>query len=112
MFGIEARERSSGDVLLEMRGEFDLSSFDELRGSLDTFANLRESATVDLSGVTFLDAGCARELAVLSQLHAHRINLTSPSWQTLRTIHDCGLGEWFDFRPAGRETPPVVSRAT
>lgn len=111
LFGIEASKTRSGNVLLEMRGEFDLSSLKDLKRNLDACASLREPVTVDLSGVTFLDSGCARELAVRSQLYAHRLILRSPSWETRATIHACGLDDWFDFRPAASGTTSVFSKA-
>lgn len=52
---------------------------------------------VDLSGITFLDAQCARELAVQYQLHRDNLVLCNPSPQAELSVSASGLEEWIDF---------------
>lgn len=106
MYSIVVRETGVGDMTVDLGGEFDFSSLDSLRDALDVVTDLRRPAVVDLSGVTFLDLGCARELAVRSQLYAHHLALRGPSWQVNTTIRACGLEDWFDRLPGGE---PVCS---
>lgn len=109
LYGIDVRETGLGGASVDLRGEFDVSSLKDLRGVLDAVRNLRGPVSVDLSGVTFLDLGCARELAVRSQLYAHCIGLRDPSEQVLATVRACGLQEWFNLNPRTDPTePPVV----
>ncbi len=91
---------------MELRGDLDLSSLDTLRETLNSVASAREQTIVDLSGVTFLDLGCARELVIRSQLYAHRLRLRNPSWQVQSTIQACGLGDWFLLAPETGEREP------
>ncbi len=110
LYGIEVREADTKGMMMELRGDLDLSSLDTLRETLNSVASLREPTVVDLSGVTFLDLGCARELAIRAQLYAHHLSLCNPSWQVQSTIRSCGLEDWFRFRPAPDLTePPVFS---
>lgn len=104
MNGISVRERSEAGTLVELSGEFDLHDLENLRVALgrtpwETSAPERP-AFVDLSGVTFLDVGATRELAVSSQLHARRMTLLRPSPAVLASVAACGLTDWFDFRAA------------
>lgn len=103
-------------ILVELTGELDLAALDELRETFDAAARLRDPAIVDLSGVTFLDLLCARELAVRSQLYAHQLTLRNPSPQVLTTAHACGLEDWLLLVPETGESdrdhePSVISRA-
>lgn len=52
---------------------------------------------VDLSGITFLDTQCARELAVQYQLHRDNLVLCNPAPQVELTLSTCGIQEWIDF---------------
>lgn len=108
MYGIDVRETNLGGTSVGLRGEFDLCSLKDLRGALDAVRNLRGPVSVDLSGVTFLDLGCARELAVRSQLYAHCLGLRNPSREVLATVRACGLEDWFVL---GTDGEPVFSEA-
>jgi anti-anti-sigma factor len=99
MAGIGVREsRDAGVVLVELRGEFDQHDLQNLRETLDDVAALGRPALLDLAGVTFLDVGVARELAIRSQLHAGLLTLHNPSWQVWASVTACGLGNWLNFR--------------
>ncbi len=84
-------------MVVELRGELDLCSGEELRETLSGVASLRRPTVVDLSGVTFLDVQSARELAVRSQLYAHHLTLRNPSWQVLASVRACKLEGWVRF---------------
>ncbi|HET7477912.1 MAG TPA: STAS domain-containing protein [Rubrobacteraceae bacterium] len=112
MYGIAVGKTGGTDILVGLTGEFDISALEELRGALDAAAYLRGPAVVDLSGITFLDLLCARELAVRSQIHAHKIRLRSPSRPVLDSARACGLEDWLLLAPGtGDREPPVISGA-
>lgn len=98
MSGIEVREWKKGGVLVELKGEFDRHDLKALRGALSDVVALRQPTLVDLTGVTFLDVGAIRELAIQSQLYAHHLTLNNPSWQVQASARACGLEAWLDFR--------------
>jgi anti-anti-sigma regulatory factor len=102
--GIETRKQGEEGVLVELRGEFDRHNLGNLQETLNDVAVLRQSALVDLSGVTFLDAGTSRELAIRSLLYAHRLTLGNPSWEVRASMVTCRFGAWVDFRS---DQPPT-----
>ncbi len=104
MNGIEIKHSRDGSIEIELRGEWDLSSIDELRETLGGVASYRRPTTIDLSGITFMDLQSIRELAVRSQLYAHHVTLQNPSWQVERSIEACKLGKWVKFG-RGAEQP-------
>lgn len=120
LYHIAIGEFDGTGILVELTGELDLSALEELRETFDAAAYLREPAIVDLSGVTFLDLLCARELAVRSHLYAHQMTLRNPSPEVLATAQACGLEEWLLLAPetgdrdrertSDRE-PSIISRA-
>jgi anti-anti-sigma regulatory factor len=98
-------------MTVELRGEWDLSSLNDLRETLGSVLDAGRSAIVDLSGITFLDLNSARELAVHSQLYA--LCLRDPSPQVTASLDAFGLRDWFRFHPGtDREEPPLVSEAS
>lgn len=99
MSGIEVREWSEGGVLVELRGEFDRYDLEDLRETLSGVVALRQPTLVDLAGVTFLDVGVIRELAVRSRLYAHHLTLGNPSWQARASASACGFGEYLALNP-------------
>lgn len=98
MSGIGVREWGEEGMLVELRGEFDRHNLNDLRETLSGTAALSGPTMVDLAGVTFLDVGATRELAIRSQLYAHRLILCNPSWQVRASVAACGFGAWLDFR--------------
>ena len=104
MSAIGMREWDEGRVLVELRGEFDQYNLEDLRETLSTVVALKRPALINLASVTFLDIGATRELAIRTQLYAHRLTLCNPSWQVRASVAACGFGEWFDFR-TGADDP-------
>ena len=99
-------------TMVELWGELDLFSLEELRETLNRVLGSMKPALVDLSGITFLDLCSARELAVRCQLWDRLLTLRNPSPQVSASVESFGLGEWISFHPgADREEPPVVSEA-
>ena len=97
MYGIGVREWSKGGVLVELEGEFDQHSLEDLQEALSNVVSLRRPTWVDLSGVTFLDVGATRELTIHSRLYAHHLSLRDPSWQVRASVAACGFEGWMDF---------------
>jgi anti-anti-sigma regulatory factor len=79
-------------VSLDLVGEFDAYDLESLREVLDGLLGLKEAVYVDLSGVSFLDVRCARELAIRSMLYGGRLVLRNPSWQAVSSLRACGYG--------------------
>ena len=104
MYDIIVRSSGDGGMTIELRGELDLASADELRITLDYVASFRKPMVVDLSGVTFMDLQSTRELAVRSQLYAHHLTVINPSWQARASVKACKLESWIHFDHP--KTPP------
>lgn len=64
---------------------------------------------MDVSGVTFLDCLCVRELAVHYQLHAERLALCDPSRQVRLGVAVCDLEDWIGFR-SGESSGQILRR--
>lgn len=103
MSRIGVRERGEGGLLVELRGEFDQYNLEDLQDTLSDVMALRRPTLVDLSGVTFLDVGATRELAIRSRLYTHHLALRNPSWQVRASVAACGLGSLLDFRPGAAD---------
>lgn len=97
MYGIVVRERGEAGVLVELRGDFDEHTLEELRETLGEVVAWRRPTEVDLSRTTFIDIETTRELTVRSRLYSHHLTLSNPSWQVRRSVAACGFEEWFDF---------------
>lgn len=96
-----------------LRGEFDAFALEDLRDALDHAGMLRDPVAVDLAGVTFLDLGAARELAVRYQIYGHRLKLRFPSWQVDASVRSCGLEDWLTFdRDDMGQHPHVASKVS
>jgi hypothetical protein len=79
-------------ISVALAGEFDAYDLEPLCEVLDVLLHSRETACVDLAGVTFLDLRCARELATRSYLCGGRLTLRNPSWQAASSFGACGYG--------------------
>lgn len=86
-------------MLVHLRGELDLFSLGRVRDALDAAKLGDHHASVDLSGVTFMDLQVARELAVRSQVDARNLAFVRPSPQATASIEALGLGDWFLIQP-------------
>jgi len=95
--GINVREDARGGLEVRLSGEFDRGSLPELRDLFEAVAALGAPTVVDLSRVSFLDLGSAREIAVCSQLHADRVSMRHPSPQVLSSFDAFGLQDWVRF---------------
>lgn len=76
-------------ILVELCGEFDVRDLDTLRKVRSIVLSAGLPTHVDLSGVTFLDLRCARELADRSWLYDHLL-LRDPSWEAIASFKTCG----------------------
>lgn len=94
MSGISMRGRGEEGVLAELRAELDQYDLGDLRETFSGVVELRRPTLVDLSRVTFLDVGCTRELALISQLYGHHLTLCNPSSQVRVSVWACGLESW------------------
>lgn len=83
---LEDREQGA---LVELRGEFDLQELEILEKALDVALSLRDRVLIDLSGVTFMDLLCVRELAKCQQSPGKLIVLHEPSWQARSSLVAC-----------------------
>lgn len=82
---------------MTLRGEFDLSCHAALGAALEAALAREPKATVDLSGVTFLDSSCARELALLVALHGDRLVLGDTSREVEASVTACGMDDIIRF---------------
>jgi anti-anti-sigma regulatory factor len=91
---IDTWERQSDipHVSVDLAGEFDAYDLEPLCEVLDGLLDSRGTTCVDLSGVTFLDLRCARELATRSELCGGHLVLRNPSWQAVSSLRACGYG--------------------
>jgi anti-anti-sigma regulatory factor len=112
LYGIELRESDTG-MVVELWGEFDAFSLQDLREALSEVSTPRGSTLVDLSGVTFLDLQSAREFAVRSMLYAQHLSFGNPSPEAWASIKALGLETWLRLQPyAGHGEPPVFSEVS
>jgi anti-anti-sigma regulatory factor len=86
---IEIGALDCANFLVKLSGELDVHELRTLHETLSLALSTGLSTIVDLSDVTFLDARCARELAVRSRLYDHLI-LSDPSWQAEASFSVCG----------------------
>lgn len=80
------REPEASDAVVELHGEFDAFDLQRLRNVLDGTPGYGRSVRVDLSGVTFLDVRCARELVIRCHFRGGRLALHNPSWQAVASL--------------------------
>jgi STAS domain len=79
-------------VSVGLVGEFDTYDLESLCEALDGQLGSKETDCVDLSGVTFLDLRCVRELAIRSHLCGGRLTLHNASGQTVSSFKTYGNG--------------------
>ena len=84
-------------ALITLSGEIDVRCRTILEDTLRGCLAWRESTLVELSGVTFMDSRCVRELAFHYQLGGGRTVLYDPSEDVLVGAAACGLEDWLDF---------------
>ena len=87
-----------GGFWVRLFGELDLHDLDTLGTLVRAVEDSSQPVLVDLSGVTFLDLGWARELAALHLLGPDHLVLCSPSWQASVSFAACGFAGPIEFR--------------
>lgn len=102
--GIKFSEPAHLRISIELSGELDMRDLEYLRSSLDNALSSGLATCVNLSGVSFLDVRCARELASRIRLHGSRLELRNPSWQAEASFRDCGFEDLICSCP-NRELP-------
>lgn len=75
---IRVRKGGPADVSVEFSGELDVATADGLRGTLGWASGSGRSVAVDLSGVSFLDSSCLRELVVHQRSRPARVAFATP----------------------------------
>lgn len=96
--GIEVKRQRDGCVV-ELSGEFDILSVGAIGETLTAAVAGGRKTSVDLSGVTFLDTLCVRELAMLRLLHDERLLVFSrPSREARISVAACGMEDLLGFR--------------
>jgi anti-anti-sigma factor len=86
-----------GPRLVKLSGEFDVSYHRILEDTLSDCLASGRLTLVDLSGVTFMDSRCVRELAFHYQLGEGRLALCYPSREVELSVTACDLESWIDF---------------
>ncbi len=94
-----------------LRGEFDLACHATLGSALDDALRRNAEVLVDLSGVTFLDGSCVRELVLLLALHGQRLALGGYSREVEVSVTACGMEDLIRFGSPHRGTKDVRARA-
>lgn len=90
--GSEVRVPDHPGAPIELRGEFDLFELRSLVAALEGPAGSMDPVRIDLSGVTFLDVRCARELVVRSLPPGDRLTLDNASREAERSLGACAKG--------------------
>ena len=93
----ESAQRDYAPVLVKLSGELDIRYRRTLKNTLRECVASGRSTLVDLSGVTFMDSRCLRELVVYYQLGKGRVALCDPSHEVMLSVAACDLEVWFDF---------------
>ena len=104
--------------LVKLSGEFDVRYHRIIEDTLSDCLASGRLTLVDLSGVTFMDSRCVRELAFHYQLGEGRLALCDPSREVELSVAACELEGWFDFiyttagSPAGDAAGSFSQKAT
>jgi len=100
-------------ALITLSGEIDVHCRTILEDTLRGCLAWRGSTLVELSGVTFMDSRCVRELAFHYQLGGGRMVLYDPCGDVLVGVAACGLEDWLDFvHPADPGPLPAEAEAS
>ena len=83
--------------LVKLSGEFDVRYHRILEDTLSDCLASGRLTLVDLSGVTFMDSRCVRELAFHYQLGEGRLALFDPSREVELSVAASDLEGWIDF---------------
>ena len=94
-----------------LRGEFDLACHATLGSALDNALGRKVEVLADLSGLTFLDAACVRELALFLALHGERLVLEGASREVEVSVTACGMEDLIRFGRLRHATEDVRARA-
>jgi anti-anti-sigma factor len=94
---LESAQRDDQLMLVKLLGEFDIRCRKTLEDTLRDCLDSGRPTVVDLSGVTFMDSRCVRELAVHYQLGRGRVFLCDPSQDVELSVAACDLETWLDF---------------
>ncbi len=84
-------------ILVKLSGEIDVRYQKILDEILSDCLASGRLTFVDLSGVTFMDSRCVRELAFHYQLGNGHVALCDPSREAELGVAACDLEEWIDF---------------
>ena len=103
--------------MVTLSGEFDVRYQAILEDTLSDCLASGRLTLVDLSGVTFMDSRCARELAIHYQIGEGRVALCDPSREVELSVAACDLEAWVDFIYTAPGDPPgyaasIFDRAT
>lgn len=99
-------------ILLRLSGEIDVLYQKLLEDTLSDCLASERPTLVDLSGVTFIDSRCVRELAVFYQLGDGRVALCDPSREVELGVAACDLEDWFEFVYTTQGNPPDDAAAS
>lgn len=91
------REPRGGGCSVLLGGEFDVACHATLGSALLDAARRTTRVFVDFSGVTFLDASCVRELAILLSLYGGRVVLGNPSREAELSVVACSMDDLVRF---------------
>jgi anti-anti-sigma factor len=105
-------ESEGRPVLVRLLGEFDVRYQTILGGTLSDCLASGRLTLVDLSGVTFMDSRCARELVIHYQLGEGRVALCDPSREVKLSVAACDLEVWIDFIYTTPGDPPGDAAAS
>ena len=99
-------------MLVRLSGDFDVRYQRILEDTLSDCLDSGRPTLVELSGVTFMDSRCVRELAIYYQLGEGRLTLCDPSRDVELSVAACDLESWIDFVYTIAGDPPGDAAAS
>ena len=96
--------------LVKLSGEFDVRYHRIREDTLSDCLASGRLTLVDLSGVTFMDSRCVRELAFHYQLGEGRLALFDPSREVELSVAACDLEGWIHFIYTAAGDPAVFQK--